>query len=76
MNMARCACWAACEAAAGYEPGYEPVVIALRATKYDENPWRAANLGRSRLFGRPEPAESRLRARLPALQERFSTVPH
>ena len=29
--------------------------------------WRAANLGRSRLFRRPEPAESRLRAGLPAL---------
>jgi hypothetical protein len=30
--------------------------------------WRAANLGRSRLFRRPGPAESRLRAELPALQ--------
>src|ERR1017187_3463704 len=29
------------------------------------SPWRAANLGRSRLFRRPEPAESRLRGGLP-----------
>ena len=29
--------------------------------------WRAANLGRSRLFRRPEPPERRLRAGLPAL---------
>jgi hypothetical protein len=35
----------------------------------------AANLGRSRLYRRPEPAESRLRAELPALQGLFSTVP-
>ncbi len=31
---------------------------------------RAANLGRSRLSRRPEPAESRLRAKLPALPGR------
>jgi len=47
---------AACEAAAGSEP----VLVALRATKDDENPWRAANLGRSRLFRRPEPAAGRI----------------
>jgi hypothetical protein len=35
--------------------------------------WRAANLGRSRLFRRPEPAESRLRAELPALHLVFIT---
>jgi hypothetical protein len=29
--------------------------MALRATKCDENAWRAANLGRSRLYRRPEP---------------------
>jgi len=41
----------------------------------DENSWRAANPGRSRLSRRPEPAESRLRAGLPALHGQFSTVP-
>src|ERR1035438_5448879 len=39
------------------------------------SPWRAANLGRSRLFRRPEPAESRLRAELPALQLQTDPLP-
>ena len=41
--------------------------------------WRgAANLGRSRLLGlvrRPEPAKSRLRAKLPALQGHLQRTP-
>src|ERR1035438_365068 len=39
------------------------------------SPWRAANLGRSRLSRRPEPAESRLRAELPALQLQTDPLP-
>jgi hypothetical protein len=43
--------------------------IAATHENYDSGSvcnWRAANRGRSRLFRRPEPAESRLRAELPS----------
>src|ERR1039457_2401851 len=42
--------------------------------EYPFSPWRAANLGRSRLLRRPEPAESRLRTELPALQYPLSIM--
>jgi hypothetical protein len=50
-------------------------LLELAASDMRESPWRAANLGRSRLFRRPEPAESRLRAELPALQLQTDPLP-